>query len=70
MNICVSFIKAHPKHFRFLRSSDKNYFIDKLWGGSEYRKAIQANLSYDEFKSTWQKDSEHYEKLFKEYRLY
>ena len=60
----------HPRHFQYLRSKDRRLFIDKLWGGPEYRKAIDANLSYEQFRITWLKDAKHFEEKTKKYRLY
>ncbi len=58
------------KYFRFLRSKDKRFFIDKLWGGPGYRRAIMNNLDYDAFKESWVEDAKHFEEKTKIYRLY
>ncbi len=62
--------RLHSKHFKFVRSKDGRYFIDKLWGGPGYRLSLIGNLSYEEFRSTWLKDAQNFEKLIQNYRLY
>ncbi len=62
--------RLHRRQFRFLKRKDGRYFIDKLWGGPSYRWAILKNLSYDQFKSTWEKEARHFEQLTEKYRLY
>ena len=62
--------KYHPRHFKFLRSKNRIFFIDKLWGGNGYRHAIQSDLSYQDFRKTWESDTKHFRKVIKKYRLY
>lgn len=61
--------KIHPDKFQF-RYSKNEYFIDKLWGSDTYRKAIENDLDYDEFKSLWQSESEFFYEIKQNFELY
>ncbi|MCB1172706.1 MAG: DUF1343 domain-containing protein [Leptospiraceae bacterium] len=60
----------YPAHFRYRRSSRGGYFIDQLWGSDEYRKAIENNLDYADFRASWQADSEAFDRIMAPLRLY
>ncbi|MBW7857333.1 MAG: DUF1343 domain-containing protein [Leptonema sp. (in: Bacteria)] len=47
--------RLHPNQFRI--NGFNTFFIDKLWGAASYRQAIEADLSYDQFKSIWQTEA-------------
>lgn len=61
--------ELHPDEFR-LRKSGARYFIDSLWGGPQYREAIEADLPYAEFRKGWAREAEQFEELVEPYRLY
>jgi len=60
--------KLHPDQFRFIGYG--SYFIDKLWGSALYRSAVEADLSYEQFKSMWTEDAASFEKMTKSSRIY
>ncbi|MCP5485015.1 MAG: DUF1343 domain-containing protein [Spirochaetales bacterium] len=62
--------RLHPDQFRFLMQSDGRPRIDVLWGGPGYREAIQADLSYEDFRATWSDQAAAFEELTAPYRLY
>lgn len=61
--------KIHPDKFEFIKSKNQ-YFIDKLWGSNSYRKAIENDLSYSEFKKLWISESNYFDEISKEFRIY
>lgn len=60
----------YPRLFKYSRRKDRRNPVDMLWGGREYRDAIESNLSYDEFKSGWQAEALQFEEMVESYRLY
>lgn len=62
--------RLHPEEFHFTKRKDGRYFIDKLWGGPSYRRAILGRLSYQQFQSTWREEARNFEELTEDYNLY
>ena len=62
--------RLHPDRYQLRKDREGVYFIDKLWGGPAYREAIEADLPYDRFKATWQREAEIFEEMVEQYRLY
>lgn len=60
--------RLHPTRFRII--GGRTYFMDRLWGSSLYRQAIEADLSYEEFRSLWLDDSIAFESLARGARIY
>ena len=48
----------------------KKLWIDQLSGTDELRKQIEAGLSEEEIKATWQKDLEAFKKIRAKYLIY
>ncbi len=61
--------KLYPNQFEFTKSKNQ-YYIDKLWGSDSYRKALEQNLEYLEFKKLWISESTYFDNLIKEYKIY
>ena len=61
--------QLHPNQFKF-RVYRGSYFLDYLWGGDDYRKALIKNLSYDEFRRGWLEQARAFENQVKDFRLY
>jgi uncharacterized protein YbbC (DUF1343 family) len=62
--------KLHPSRLLFRRDRRGEYFIDRLWGGPGFREALEADLPFERFKSTWRREAEIFEELVEKYRLY
>lgn len=62
-------IKKHHPNFYF-KTSKQDYFIDKLWGSDSYRKAIEHDLPYKDFKNLWLSEAEFFEELINPILLY
>lgn len=60
--------RLHPAYFRIV--GGRSFFMDRLWGSASYREAIEADLSYEEFRSLWQNDSIAFERLTAGARIY
>lgn len=60
--------RLHPAYFRIV--GGRTFFMDRLWGSASYREAIEADLTYDEFRALWQDDSVAFEKLTASARIY
>lgn len=60
--------RLHPDQFRI--NGISNFFIDKLWGSALYRQSIEADLSYDEFRSIWQTEATSFDEFAKDSRIY
>ena len=62
----------HPDRFVFRRSKARpeKYFIDFIWGGPDYREAVENNLSWEKFRSGWRKEARDFARRIRPYRLY
>lgn len=61
--------KIHPDEFEIVRRGG-SYFLDRLWGGDSYRRSIEADLSYDEFRELWIDDTRHFIQFSRQFLLY
>lgn len=61
--------EKYKRDFKWNGYGDK-FFVDSLWGSDGFRKAIDANLSYDEFHATFANVEEEYAKKIKKYYIY
>ncbi|MFN3603691.1 MAG: exo-beta-N-acetylmuramidase NamZ domain-containing protein [Leptonema sp. (in: bacteria)] len=61
--------RLYPDKLVFLKSKNQ-YFIDKLWGSDSYRKALENDLSYNEFKQLWISESAYFDTIVKEFKIY
>ncbi|MCB1307056.1 MAG: DUF1343 domain-containing protein [Leptospiraceae bacterium] len=62
--------RLHPDQFQYLPNRQGHNFIDLLWGGPGYRLAIEQDLDWKSFRSTWIDDAHKFERLVAPYRLY
>lgn len=62
-------MKRYNPQFQFLFRRNR-YFIDVLWGGPTYRKSIEMDLPYEQFKKTWERDSTQFAKDIEPLLLY
>lgn len=61
--------QLYPDEFQIVGHKG-SYFMDRLWGSNGYRRAIESDLSYDEFRKTWIRDVEDFERLTSPFHLY
>ncbi len=59
----------HPNQFQIIDRAGV-YFMDRLWGGIEYRRAITNYHTWDFFKAVWNDQATKFEEDVEEYRLY
>ncbi len=62
--------KRYPNSFEFIGNAKQGFLIDRLWGGSDWRKAITNRLSYQEFSRSWKKDIQDFKNELDGLRLY
>ncbi len=68
-NLIKSMKEKYKRDFKWNGYQDK-YFVDNLWGNDGFRKAIDNNLSFDEFHLTFANKEETYSKKIKKYYIY
>lgn len=61
--------EKYKRDFKWNSYADK-FFVDNLWGSDGFRKAIDANLTYEEFHATYAGTEEAYVKKIKKYYIY
>ncbi|HNL75618.1 MAG TPA: DUF1343 domain-containing protein, partial [Leptospiraceae bacterium] len=60
--------EKYKKDFKW--NGSEKFFIDSLWGGDGFRKAIDTGISYEEFHSTFSMKEEEYAKKIQKYYIY
>ncbi len=61
--------RIHPESF-VIKGSWGSFFMDRLWGGPEYRDAIESGMDYGTFSSLWKKDEKWFREHSAAFRLY
>ena len=61
--------RLHPEDFRITGGSG-NFFMDRLWGGSDYRRAVEADVPYEDFRNTWKNEALEFTRLAEPAFLY
>jgi uncharacterized protein YbbC (DUF1343 family) len=67
-NITKRIKEKYPDKFEW--AGKKKFMIDNLWGSDKFRKAIDANLSYEEFQKSFESIQADYQSKVKRYYLY
>ena len=59
----------HPHQFQIIGRGGK-FFMDRLWGGLEYRRAITNYTTWANFRDSWKDQAADFEDRVERYRLY
>ena len=66
----IRFMKdKYKRDFRW-NSYNEKYFVDNLWGNEGFRKAIDANLTFEDFSSKLKNTEIKYASKIKKYYIY
>jgi uncharacterized protein YbbC (DUF1343 family) len=66
----IKLLKENYKRDFKWNGGGEKFFIDNLWGNDGFRKAIDANLTYEEFHATFASVEEAFAKKIKKYYIY
>lgn len=62
--------RLHPEEFKLRRGEGGRYWLDLLWGGDGFRRALEKDQDYEAFRASWQGEADAFERLVQRFRLY